>query len=164
MTVSSYLEQDLFYDQTSATDQLFEEKADKIFEADEAFSRIEIHVHSPLENRKYEDATGIILISGVVTQKRDSWSESEPLALPPSPVDHCHYLRPDPPSYDGSPGLIYRNIQDNEELIELSLVRSVTENAASKADLGLDLEKSKRLFRVWYILLPYRLNSDAGVH
>ncbi|KAI4159818.1 MAG: hypothetical protein LQ342_006236 [Letrouitia transgressa] len=125
MKTSRYLEQILFYDQTPALARLFEERSSQLFETSNHQSFVEIHVQQPTKLIEKQNKDQIHQESLSSWEDPLEWS-SEPdcniSSQPPSPVDHSHYLRPDPPRYVGSPGLHSRRISDSEELCRVATI------------------------------------------
>lgn len=128
MEPSTYLERVLFYNQSSATDQTLEQRSSQIFGEVEAQSFLEIHL-------QIHDSNSSSPLS-FKQQKGPTQLDVEAASIPPSPVDHSHYLGRDPPRYVGSPGLHHRSVSDAQELKNIALVRSTLkyERFTSKAD------------------------------
>ncbi|MCJ1263928.1 hypothetical protein MMC22_003798 [Lobaria immixta] len=116
MEPSTYLEQILFYNQSSATDQILEERSSEIFEEVEAQSFVKIHV-------QIQDSYNSSSLS-FNQQKGPTHLDAEAASIPSSPVDHSDYFGRDPPRYVGSPGLHYRSVSNAQDLKNIALVRS----------------------------------------
>ena len=122
MKSSSYFEQTLFYDQSPATDQYFEQRSSQLFELDPSKSFVEVHFRLPLQTAA-QGGPGKTVSNALDSQhKPDTDSQGDTTSPPRSPVDKCHYFRHDPPHYDGSPGLDLRRVGDEKQLSEIALV------------------------------------------
>ena len=93
MKTSSYLEQTLFFEQSSATDQYFEDRASQLFESSEKPAFIEFYKQLPRHDSVSSEAVWIHKHD--YDGKPSAHSDSEP----PSPVDSHRFLRKDPPRY-----------------------------------------------------------------
>ncbi len=117
MKISSYLEQTLFFEQSPATDQYFEDRAPQLFESSGGTSFIKVDVqlpcHDPISN-------GCVWIHKIESEsKADMLSDSQP----PSPVDCNRFLKKDPPHYVEPARLQRYEVSDTEELAEVARVR-----------------------------------------
>lgn len=105
----NYLEQILFYNQSTATDETLKERSSEIFEKVEAESFAEIHVQS-----HHSDSSSP---SSLNPRKWSVRLDVEVASNPPPPVDHYGYPVRDLPCYVGSPGLLrQRNSSSSQEL------------------------------------------------
>ena len=122
MKTSPYFDQILFHNQSSATDQSYEEKSGKIFEVDGDCSFVEIYVQPPRSsNLQYGQRLGHsewVPIPEAEVESTCSSPRESALA-----VDQIHYLRPDPPLYVESPGLQLHQISDPKKLSQIAEVR-----------------------------------------
>ena len=93
MKTSSHIEQSLFYEQSPATDQYFEDRAPQLFQQPGGSSFVKIDVQVPYNECVSE---GCIWV-----QKLESDSKSDDVSnlQPPSPVDWDRFLRKEPPHY-----------------------------------------------------------------
>ncbi len=120
MRVSSYLEDALFSEQSPATDALFEDRSDHLFETSSDNSFLDIY------SQPQETTTLNTKDPGIGSNKDEAFSCSEPASSPPSPVDHHQYGRESAPRYVGIPGLNQQRITDSNELRDYVQVRLYT--------------------------------------
>ena len=117
MKTSPYFEQVLFYRQTPATDQFFEESSELLFQIDGKESYIEIQdqsssIQEALNGSSFLDSKG----------KTDSSLEDEYSSIPPSPLDQTLYPDQEPPRYVQSPGLRRQVARKCEDLTKIARV------------------------------------------
>lgn len=113
MKTSPYLEQTVFYEQSSAAHQNFESRSDDLFSDPGITSIVDIHTQLPGQLNASDEAL-----------EPDSKSVVECSSVPPSPLDRCHYLDGEPPRYSESRGLERRRIREGKELEQTEMVRS----------------------------------------
>ncbi|KAL9119693.1 MAG: hypothetical protein Q9187_003752 [Circinaria calcarea] len=119
MKTSPYFDQILFYNQSPATDQSYEEKSSKLFQVDKDCSFVEIYIQPP--------ASGHLRFGTRPSHSKwDLIPEAEAGSTCSSPrepelaIDQSHYLRSDPPRYVGAPGLKLHEISDPKELRQIA--------------------------------------------
>ena len=117
MKASPYFEQALFYTQTPATDQFFEESSNDLFQINGKESYIDIHDQSPYPQ---EAPNGSSFLSS--KEKADPPLEDECSSIPPSPLDQCLYLDEEPPRYFQIPGLRRQEARECEDLKKIAKV------------------------------------------
>ena len=127
MNTSLYFKQALFYAQTPATDQFFEESSGVLFQIDGKKSYIDIqyqHLH--------EAPTGSSFL--VNKGKSDPSLDDECSSIPPSQLDQALYLDPEPPQYVQSPGLrhqVARGCEDLKKIAEVWILHGCTSYTAN---------------------------------
>ena len=115
MKTSAYFEQALFYAQTPATDQFFEESSDVLFQIDGKESCINIQ-----DQYLREAPNGSSFLGN--EGKADPGLEDECSSIPPSPLDQCLYLDQEPPRYVQIPGLRRQEARNCEDLKKIAEV------------------------------------------
>lgn len=108
MGPSTYLEQILYYDQCSVTDETFEKSAYAIFEKVEAKPSIQIWVQTHDSNSSSA--------AYIYVQKGPIELNVEAASCPSPPVDHCRFPAWEPPHYVGSHGLHRQYVSNSHEL------------------------------------------------
>lgn len=124
MRQSIYLEQILFYNQSTETDKTLNERSSEIFEKVETNSFVEIYV--PIFETYVPIHSNSTFPSSFTSQRAQVKLDVES-SNPPSPVDHCSYLRRGPPSYVGSRGWHHRRVSSSQELRNIATVRLVND-------------------------------------
>lgn len=115
MGPSTYLEQILYYDQCSVTDETFEKSAYAIFEKVEAKPSIQIWVQTHDSNSSSA--------AYIYVQKGPIELNVEAASCPSPPVDHCRFPAWEPPHYVGSHGLHRQYVSNSHELQNIVSVR-----------------------------------------
>ena len=98
MHFSQYLENAVFYEQSPATAQLFDEKSHQLFEATPEKCCVEIHVQLPFQPHA------------------DQYVAETPSSLVSS------FVHSEPPSYTGSRSLQINNVNDPKKLAQVAAV------------------------------------------
>ena len=117
MKTSAYFEQVLFYTQTPATDQFFEESSKLLFQIDGKESYIDIQDQS---SYLQEAPNGSSFLDS--KEKTDPSLEEEYSSRPPSPLDQVLYLNQEPPRYVQGPGLRRQEARKCEDLKKIGRV------------------------------------------
>ena len=117
METSPYFEQVLFYAQTPATDQFFEESSDLLFQINGKESCIDIQDQS---SYLQEALNGSSLLGS--KEKTDPSLEDEYSSIPPSPLDQALYLDQEPPRYVQIPGLRRQEARKSEDVQRIAKV------------------------------------------
>lgn len=115
MISSTYLEQSLYFDQSSSTDETLEKRACEIFEKLEANPFVEICVR--IHDSNSSSPTSFNSQKGSVTL------DVEAASSPSSPVDHCRFPGWEPPHYVGSHDLQRQYFSNSQELRNIVSVR-----------------------------------------
>ena len=115
MSTSLYFEQALFYAQSPATDQFFEESSDVLFQIDDKKSHIDIQDHY-----LHEAPNGSRLLAN--KGKADPSLGDECSSIPPSQLDQSRYQDHEPPQYVQSPGLRHQVARECEDLKKIAEV------------------------------------------
>ena len=144
MRTSPYFEQALFYGQSPATDQFFEERSEYLFQVLGKESFIEIHDQLPWPQ---EAPNGSNLLGS--KQKCDSSLDDDFSSVPPSPLDQCLYLDEEPPRYIEVPGLRRQIVRDSQDLKQIAEVRDSVRAHLTPTNIGIAVEDTKRNFRIW---------------
>ena len=116
MKTSPYFEQVLFYAQTPATDQFFEESSDLLFQTDGKESYIDIQDQSYLQ----EALNGSSFLGS--KEKNDLSLDDEYSSIPPSPLDQALYLDQEPPRYVQISGLRRQEARNREDVKRIARV------------------------------------------
>ncbi|KAL2047080.1 hypothetical protein N7G274_001099 [Stereocaulon virgatum] len=115
MKTSPYFEQVLFYGQSAANDQFFEDRSEDLFQLPGKESFVEIHDQLPWPQ---EAPNGSSFLN---SQKRDDSMLSDDFSsVPSSPLDQCLYLDEGPPRYVEFPGLRWHTARDSQDLKQIA--------------------------------------------
>ncbi|KAL8688219.1 MAG: hypothetical protein Q9218_005818 [Villophora microphyllina] len=128
MKASSYFEQALFKDNTTAIDDYFDLRRDQLFEPSKERSYVEFYIQLEFHKGDKDTQAAFEVVSR--TQAWDSDLESDSGSDPSSPTEQSKYLG-DPPRYTGAP-ILRRKISDIQSLNEVAasdkvLVASIDE-------------------------------------
>lgn len=116
MKTSSYVEQALFFEQSPATDQYFEDRSSQLFEPSGGTSFVKTHVQLPYYDHVPNGSHWGRKL------KYDFKPGDSPTSDPPSPVDWYRYAREYPPHYVEPPKLRREKISDLGKLTEIAQV------------------------------------------
>lgn len=149
MNQSTYLEQTLFYNQSTETDKTLKERSNKIFEKVETNSFVEIHV--PISENHVRIDSNSNSPSSFTPQMGQVKLDDES-SNPPSPIDHCHYLGSGPPLYVEPRELHHLNVSSSQELRNIATVRLITkcEHFKLMTNFVCLFEASSSYFRIWF--------------
>lgn len=118
MKTSPYFEQALFYGQSAATDQFFEDRSKDLFQLLGKESFVEIHDQLSWPQ---EAPNGSSFLD--IKKRDDSILSDDFSSVPPSPLDQCLYLDEEPPRYVEVPGLRRQTARDSQDLKQIAEVR-----------------------------------------
>lgn len=157
MHFSQYLENAVFYEQSPATAQLFEEKADKLFEKSSEQSCVEIHIQPPFQTQSTHDLpdSPISLESTYVHVGLDVRTEC------PTPLGSTFDCGKDPPRYVGSRGSRISHVKDTTLLAHIAAVSCFT---LSNPDLTLAQGSGYIFQSLVRIGLGVHLMAATGLH
>ena len=119
MKTSAQFEQTLFYRPNPATDQLFEDKSDTLFQHPGESSCLEIHEQEGnVENSP--------ITQDLFNKRQKADLDGDDVSEPPSPVDYIRHEGdnppPPPPHYNEAPGMRKHHVSTVEELDRVASV------------------------------------------
>ena len=128
MKTSMYFEQTLFYDQSSASRQLYDEKSGRLFEVNSESSVIEIHVQPPSpsasDDLQHANVQSDAVLKWWSAPAAEAASICSSLSRAPTlAAEQNGCSPPDSPRSVGPPGLQSRRIWDPELLRHIAAVR-----------------------------------------
>lgn len=129
MKTSSYLEQTLFFEQSPATDQYFEDRSSHLFELPGGTSFVKVHVQLPY----HDHAPNGSLCDW--KHKYDFKPGDSPTSDLPSLVDWYRYAKEEPPHYVEPPRLRREDVSDRGKLTQIARVSLAVQGITSDSNI-----------------------------
>ena len=160
MKTSAHLEEVLFAEPNPATDKVFEEKSNQIFQHPRGDSFVDLYIHRPCSK---DDTTDWISSGARAKTDKDAPDVSVP-SEPCSPidlVDFVRYGRESPPVYVGQRGLDQQRLRDASALGQAALVHAHSPIRFVSADDQPQYIQTRSHLRIWYVCCPPSHESFA---